>query len=91
MLKKQELILGLLLEKLANTKVGILVKGISGISPKDIAKELAIKRNAHIYMAAVGYGLTDDIEKSEYTLTPLLKRLSYGGVFLSMLEVLLCL
>ena len=74
MLKKQELILGLLLEKLANTKVGILVKGISEISPKDIAKELAIKRNAHIYMAAVGYGLTDDIEKSEYTLTPFVEK-----------------
>lgn len=70
MLGKQEIVIELLLEKLADTKVGILVKGISGISPEDVAKELASKENAHIYMAAVGYSLTDEIEKSLYTLTP---------------------
>lgn len=74
MFEKQELIMGLLLEKLTDTKVGILVKGISGISPEDIAKELVSKRNAHIHMAAVGYGLTDDIEESQYTLTPFVEK-----------------
>ena len=70
MVDKQELVICLLLEKLAETKVGILAKGISGITPETIAAELASKRNTHIYMAAVGYGVTDEINDAHFTLTP---------------------
>lgn len=69
MMNKQSLVVGLLLERLADSKVGILVKGISGIQPDEIAAELSSQRKTHIYMAAVGYGISTDVEKSEYTLT----------------------
>lgn len=56
MMNKQSLVVGLLLERLADSKVGILVKGINGIQPDEIAAELSSQRKTHIYMAAVGYG-----------------------------------
>ena len=40
MMNKQSLVVGLLLERLADSKVGILVKGINGIQPDEIAAEL---------------------------------------------------
>lgn len=70
MIDKQELVTGLLLKKLAGTKVGILVKGISGISPASIAADLADRRNSHIYMAAVGYDINDELDETQFTLTP---------------------
>lgn len=69
MIDKQGLVIGLLLEKMADTKVGILVKGISDISPADIAIELSAKGKTHVFMAAVGYGLSEEYENSDYTLT----------------------
>ena len=53
MMNKQSLVVGLLLERLADSKVGILVKGINGIQPDEIAAELSSQRKTHIYMAAV--------------------------------------
>ena len=50
MMNKQSLVVGLLLERLADSKVGILVKGISGIQPDEIAAELSSQRKTHIYM-----------------------------------------
>lgn len=44
MMNKQSLVVGLLLERLADSKVGILVKGISGIQPDEIAAELSSQR-----------------------------------------------
>ena len=41
MMNKQSLVVGLLLERLADSKVGILVKGINGIQPDEIAAELS--------------------------------------------------
>lgn len=70
MVDKQELVIGLLSQKLSETKVGILVRGISGIMPETIAAELASERNAHIYMAAVGYGIADELNEATFTLTP---------------------
>ena len=63
-----------MLERLADSKVGILVKGINGIQPDEIAAELSSQRKTHIYMAAVGYGISTDVEKSEYTLTPSIEK-----------------
>ncbi len=74
MMNKQSLVVGLLLERLADSKVGILVKGINGIQPDEIVAELSSQRKTHIYMAAVGYGISTDVEKSEYTLTPSIEK-----------------
>ena len=45
MMNKQSLVVGLLLERLADSKVGILVKGINGIQPDEIAAELSSQRS----------------------------------------------
>lgn len=74
MMDKQSLVIGLLLEKMADSKVGILAKGISDIQPAVIAAELSAKRKSHIYIAAVGYGISADIEEAEYTLTPSIEK-----------------
>lgn len=74
MIDKQSLVIGLLIEKMVNSKVGILVKGISDIQPAEIAVELSSKRNDHIYVAAVGYGISTDVEEANYTLTPSIEK-----------------
>ena len=66
---KQALVIGLLLEKLGEAKVGVLAKGISGIAPEEIANELAQAKKCHIYMAAVGYGIESEVENPNFTLT----------------------
>ena len=66
---KQALVIGLLLEKLGEAKVGVLAKGISGIAPEEIANELAQAKKCHIYMAAVGYGIASEVENPNFTLT----------------------
>ena len=66
---KQSLVIGLLLEKIEDSKVGILAKGIGDIKPVEIAIELSAQMKSHIYVAAVGYGIAEDIEEAEYTLT----------------------
>jgi len=74
MMDKQSLVIGLLIEKMADSKVGILAKGISDIQPAEIAVELSSQRRSHIYIAAVGYGISSDIEEAEYTLTPSIEK-----------------
>ncbi len=69
MIDKQGLVIGLLVEKMADSKVGILAKGISDIQPTEIAVELSSKRKSHVYVAAVGYGISADVEEADYTLT----------------------
>lgn len=74
MIDKQSLVIGLLIEKMADSKVGILAKGISDIQPSEIAVELSSKRNSHVYIAAVGYGFSADIEEEDYTITPFIEK-----------------
>lgn len=69
MMDKQSLVVGLLIEKMADSKVGILVKGISDIQPSEIAVELSSQRKSHVYVAAVGYGISADVKETDYTLT----------------------
>lgn len=69
MMDKQSLVIGLLIEKMADSKVGILAKGISDIQPTEIAFELSSQRKSHVYVAAVGYGISADVEEADYTLT----------------------
>lgn len=74
MIDKQSLVIGLLIEKMTDSKVGILAKGIDGIQPDEIAVELSSQRKSHVYIAAVGYGISADVEKAEYTLTPSIEK-----------------
>lgn len=74
MIDKQSLVIGLLIEKMTDSKVGILAKGIGGIQPDEIAVELSSQRKSHVYIAAVGYGISADVEKAEYTLTPSIEK-----------------
>ena len=62
MIDKQELVVQLLSERLANTKVGIIIKEIDGVFPEKIAQRLSEDSEEHLYMAAVGY---DDISEKE--------------------------
>lgn len=74
MIDKQSLVTGLLIEKMADSKVGILAKGISDIHPAEIAVELSSQRKAHVYVAAVGYGISTEVEEEDYTLTPSIEK-----------------
>lgn len=74
MMDKQSLVIGLLMEKMADSKVGILAKGISDIQPAEIAVELSSQRKSHVYIAAVGYGISADVEEADYTLTPSIEK-----------------
>lgn len=69
MMDKQSLVIGLLLERMADSKVGILARGISDIQPTEIAIALSIERKSHIYIAAVGYDIPAEVEETKYTLT----------------------
>jgi hypothetical protein len=55
---KSELLVDVLINALETTKVGLIVKGLSDISPKDILSSLAEKINEKIYAVAVGYKCT---------------------------------
>ena len=74
MMDKQSLVIGLLIEKMADSKVGILAKGISDIQPAEIAVELSSQRKSHVYVAAVGYGISVDVKEADYTLTPSIEK-----------------
>lgn len=74
MMDKQSLVIGLLIEKKADSKVGILAKGISDIQPAEIAVELSSQRKSHVYVAAVGYDISADVEEADYTLTPSIEK-----------------
>lgn len=74
MIDKQNLVIGLLIKKMADSKVGILVKGISDVQPAEIAVELSSQRKSHVYVAAVGYGISTDAEEANYTLTPSIEK-----------------
>ncbi len=74
MMDKQSLVIGLLKEKMVDSKVGILAKGISDIQPAEIAVELSSQRKSHVYIAAVGYGISADVKEADYTLTPSIEK-----------------
>ena len=64
---KQELVVQLLSERLPEAKVGIIFKGIAGISPEDIVRRLSKDSGEHLYMAAVGYdGIIEKDEEDVY-------------------------
>ncbi len=63
MMDKQSLVIGLLLERMADSKVGILARGISDIQPTEIAIALSIERKSHIYIAAVDMTFLQRLKK----------------------------
>jgi hypothetical protein len=52
---KSELLVDVLENALKTTKVGLILKGLTDISPKDILSSLAEKMNEKIYTVVVGY------------------------------------
>ena len=74
MIDKQELVVQLLSERLSEAKVGIIFKGIAGISPEDVVRRLSEDSGEHLYMTAVGYdGITEKDEK-DYSITPYVEK-----------------
>ena len=70
MITKKTLLANFLLECLKDVKVGIIVKGLTGIKPEDVIVELSSRIENHLYIAAIGYGSVVDKENEDYTITP---------------------
>lgn len=90
MIDKQRLVIGLLIEKMAESKVGILAKGISDIQPAEIAVELSSQRKSHVYIAAVGYGISTEVEEPDYTLTPSIEKAVLWRSTIGIDEICIC-
>lgn len=74
MIDKQELVVQLLSERLPESKVGIIVKGISNISPEDVVRRLSEDSGEHLYMAAVGYDGIIEKDEEDYSITPYVEK-----------------
>lgn len=68
MMNKQDLVIELLRRKLATTKVGIIVKGLDGISPNEIIMAL-VSAERHLYAASIGYGDIVEVSDNLYTIS----------------------
>lgn len=66
---RQELVVNLLRNTLAISKVGILIKGVDGFSPIDVAEKLTKSIKEHIYISAIGYEISE-ISTPRYTISP---------------------
>ena len=69
MINKEQIVVELLKDRLSNSKVGIIVKGIDQITPENVISELSIAIDSHIYAAAVGYPDIVPKETNNYTLS----------------------
>lgn len=74
MIDKQELVVQLLSERLSEAKVGIIFKGIAGISPEDVVRRLSEDSGEHLYMAAVGYDGIAEKDGEDYSITPYVEK-----------------
>ena len=68
MKNKQELVIELLHEHLADAKIGIIVKGVDDVLPEEIIESLAGEKS-HLYAAAVGYEEVKELSKEQYDIT----------------------
>ena len=82
MKNKQELVIELLHEHLADTKIGIIIKGVDDVLPEEIIKALAGEKR-HLYAAAIGYEEVEEHSEEQYDIRIPLRRLSSGAVFLN--------
>ncbi len=62
---KQELLIELLINRLSETKVGILIKGINDIAPDAISVAVAAALNKKIFVSAVGYENIEEIDGND--------------------------
>ena len=69
MIDKQQIVVDLLNERLPQTKVGIIVKGVDSIDADKITASVAESTGQYIYAAAVGYPIADTDEKNNYILS----------------------
>ncbi|MBR3362216.1 MAG: DNA translocase FtsK [Lachnospiraceae bacterium] len=67
MIEKQALVKDLLQEHLVTAKVGIIIKGVDGINPEEIAKELS--EDGPLYVSAVGYKGITKKESEQFSIT----------------------
>lgn len=68
MIDKQQIVVNLLNERLPQTKIGIIVKGIDSIDACKIVASVVENTGQYIYAAAVGYTMADTGEKDNYIL-----------------------
>lgn len=68
MKSKQELVIELLHEHLANAKIGIIIKGVDDVSPEEIINSLTGEKS-HLYAAAVGYEEVKEHSEEQYDIT----------------------
>ena len=73
----QSLLSSLLADRLLSTKVGILAKGIDIPSLEAIAKLVAEKIEKKVYIAAVGYNISCDIQNNNYFITSSVEKAVY--------------
>jgi len=59
MRSKQELLVSLIAKRLEEAKVGILVKGISEISPDTVVRSVASRIGTQLFAAVIGYNITE--------------------------------
>ncbi len=69
MIDKQQIVVDLLNERLPQTKVGIIVKGVDFIDADKIIASVAKSTGQNVYAAAVGYSMADTGEKDNYILS----------------------
>lgn len=72
MIDKQTLVIELLQEHLGNTKVGIIIKGVDGIDPEGIVKDLS--KDIHLYVSAIGYKEITQKENEDYCITDTIEK-----------------
>lgn len=73
MIGKQELVIALLRSRLAEAKIGLIVKGVDDIHPEEIIKALATDEQ-HFYAVAVGYDEVSDRSEAEYDISSSIER-----------------
>lgn len=69
MINKQQIVVDLLNERLPQTKVGIIVKGVDSIDAEKIVASVAESTGQYIYSAAVGYSISSIGDKGKYVLS----------------------
>lgn len=66
---KQELLVNILTTKLKNTKVGVIVHGITDIDPVNIVDTLSQNNETKYYVSVVGYSISESYETDMFTIS----------------------
>ena len=68
MVNREELVTALLIEKISQSKVGIIINGVDGINPEAIVKNLSKSLTQKIYAVVIGYTGISAEETEEYSI-----------------------